>query len=365
MSTILTRSRASRRITSSEDRNESSDYISREELERIIEELRIKQQEEILKIREEAIELAKEAAVVATREAVRAAFAEINISRSNAQSSVIVPTSNACNCACATSSLPPIAALSATSRVVENSCPVVSQRDSSISISESRLELDTYDGSSSWNQYVKQFEMVAEYNRYSEEEKVVVLVSSLRGSARVILQNLSDEELRDFRKVKEELDFSFGEEHFSQISYSKFHNRKQGENEGLVSFALDLKRLVRLAYSGCNEETKDQVTCQQFISGIVDSEVRIILRLEGVSSLREALHRAKQVQAINGIEKIEREKECKSKKDSKKSITIGLNKSTTDLLCEQVSKHSENRSCWYCGEENHIKKVCPHRRRSV
>lgn len=365
----MTRSRATR-IPSSGNESQESDYIRREEFNRIIGELKTKQAEEIAKIRAEAMELAKEIAITAaaeaTREAVRVAMDEINNARSNAQSSVIVPSFTACNCACATSPLRPIAARSVNLSAVENSVSVaVSQKDPPIFVGDNRIEPDTFDGSGSWNQYVKQFKIITEYNKYSEEEKAMVLVASLRGSARAILLDLSDEELTDFQKVKGALDFTFGETHFTPISYAEFHDRKQGEKESLVKFAVDLKRLVRLAYPECNEETKDWVASQQFVLGIFDKETRLTLRLEGVSSLEAALTRAEEIEAIIAVEKEQRQQDCRTKRDSEKSKSIGSSKSTSDLIDEQDSNHSENRRCWFCGEADHIKKFCPHRRRSV
>ena len=96
---------------------------------------------------------------------------------------------------------------------------------------------------------------------------------------------MSGEEIKDYRKIKEELNFAFGKPNFDQISWAKILTRRRTANEGLEKFATDLKRLVKLAYSECEDKNRDSLDCSHSIFGITDIEIETIFMLEHVSSL--------------------------------------------------------------------------------
>src|SRR3978361_1245681 len=54
----------------------------------------------------------------------------------------------------------------------------------------------TYDGSTSWGMYKRQFEAAELSNRWSDEEKAIALVIALRGPALELLQTIPEEQLR-------------------------------------------------------------------------------------------------------------------------------------------------------------------------
>lgn len=354
---------------------ERSDYVTREEFEKmiaefkkIIQDLKIRQAEEISEIIRAAaetvkagtIEIAKAAAVNATREAVRVAIQEISPMRNDPQVPVIVQNvSNAGSQALARND----------SRQIQEreevlQTPVPADR-------RIRLKLETFDGSCSWSSYIKQFEIIAKYNGYSEQEKAVVLGCLLRGPARAILVCLNDDELKDFQKVTKELDLRFGEQHFEQFSFVEFHNRKQGKKESLGSFVMDLGRLVRLAYPDCTPEVTDKIACWQFIAGLANRSIRKMLRLENISSLGVAVSRTREIQAVNRIEEnqVARDREVCNYSSQNHQIrkSMGSTRRSPELEAthEEVRQEVDNRVCWSCGDRGHIKKNCSHRRKRV
>ncbi|KAJ8968446.1 hypothetical protein NQ317_004878 [Molorchus minor] len=52
----------------------------------------------------------------------------------------------------------------------------------------SKIKPPTYDGKTSWQTYIKQFDAAANVNNWSESEKATALIVSLRGDALEILQ---------------------------------------------------------------------------------------------------------------------------------------------------------------------------------
>ena len=55
-----------------------------------------------------------------------------------------------------------------------------------------------YDGRSSWDAYITQFEMLAQLNRWTEVEKATLLAVSLTGAAMTVLSNLSADRRSDY-----------------------------------------------------------------------------------------------------------------------------------------------------------------------
>jgi len=60
----------------------------------------------------------------------------------------------------------------------------------------------------------------------------------------------------------------------------------------------DLERLSQLAYPEGSQIIRDKIACAQFVSALSDRFVSRTLQLEGITSLREAIVRAKTVKLI-------------------------------------------------------------------
>ncbi|KAJ8035954.1 hypothetical protein HOLleu_19791 [Holothuria leucospilota] len=67
-----------------------------------------------------------------------------------------------------------------------------------------------YDGKTSWEDYLAQFEMVAELHRWSGGVKAMCLAASLRGDAQAILADLAAEKRRNYTDLVDALSSRFG-----------------------------------------------------------------------------------------------------------------------------------------------------------
>lgn len=118
--------------------------------------------------------------------------------------------------------------------------------------------------------------------------------------ARSVLETVQDIERPDFSELKSKFELRFGEGHLSQNCYHQFTNRKQHFGEDFAALGSELEKLLaRFAYPECTYAVRDKLACAQFISALTDS-VRRILQLEGITSLRLAIERAKVISIIHG-----------------------------------------------------------------
>jgi|GEM_PF-2455060 len=241
-----------------------------------------------------------------------------------------------------------------------------------------KLKPDTYDGSVSLNEFLVQFELIARVNRWSGDAKTAMMVSSLRGKARVVLESVQDLENLSYDELKSKLELRFGETHSSQNYYSQFTNRRQKFGEDIASFGSDLERLARLAYPECSQAIRDKIACAQFVSALSDRFVSRNLQLEGITSLREAIVRAKTIKLIQESNFEQRGKrvnfEGRGENRSNNNFREGNynNNFNNNFKGKEVkqNKFRENennrrkgiekgKECWECGKEGHFRSECP------
>ncbi|EZA61681.1 hypothetical protein X777_10513 [Ooceraea biroi] len=141
--------------------------------------------------------------------------------------------------------------------------------------------------------------LVARANGWGDATKAVALVSCLRGRARAVLGTLEDPELFAFSELKAKLEVRFGESAYAQDYYLQFTNRRQGSGEDFATLGAELERLSKLAYPECTTEAREKIACSQFVAALSDGYIRQALQLEGITSLRMAVERAKTVKIIN------------------------------------------------------------------
>jgi len=163
-----------------------------------------------------------------------------------------------------------------------------------------KIKPDTYDGKVPLREFLSQFLLIARANNWDETTKSVALAASLRGKARTVLETVENLENLNFAELKSKLELLFEEGNLTQNYYSLFTNRKQKFGEDLASFGAEIERLSRLAYHEYPYSIRDKIACAQFVSALSDNFVRRTLQLEGFTSLKLAIERAKVVKIIQG-----------------------------------------------------------------
>lgn len=229
-----------------------------------------------------------------------------------------------------------------------------------------KLKPDAYDGLTSLREYFVQFAYVARANGWDDSARAVALVSCLRGKARSVLDGLPEGGFLGFRELKERLELRFGESQYAQEHYLQFTSRRQKPGEDLAELGADLERLSRLVYAECSLEVRDKIACSQFISALMNNSIRRTLQLEGVSSLRRAIERAKTIRVINNSS--HEEKNVNSgiagenrKRWQEREEKRGFQENPRKREGKRPFSHQGKNTieCWLCGEKGHVRAVCP------
>ncbi|MGH0151575.1 UNVERIFIED_CONTAM: hypothetical protein FKN15_030359 [Acipenser sinensis] len=166
-----------------------------------------------------------------------------------------------------------------------------------------RQKPPTYDGKSSWETYITQFEIVSQLNNWTEEDKGAYLATSLKGEAMNILATVATQQRCNFIALCQALALRYGVEQQVAIARMQLRARKREVGETLPGFAGDLERLFRIAYPGSGSELQEQIVTEQFIEGLDYADLRIQVKLKSPKTLREALLAALQVETVFWAEK--------------------------------------------------------------
>ena len=212
----------------------------------------------------------------------------------------------------------------------------VTATDSVIREVKSSIKPPTFDGTTSWDNYKKQFDAAARANGWTTQEKAISLTMALRGNAVDILQTLPESELNDFEKLVKAVEVRYGHAHLEQVFQLQLKNRIQKSSETLQEFQSDIARLVRYAYPNAPETLLETLGVHAFVDGIRDVQVQQALRMARPRTIVDALTHALEVEV--------------AKETSRGHARL------RGVELEENGRRSLR--CWHCGELGHTRIKC-------
>ena len=212
-----------------------------------------------------------------------------------------------------------------------------------------------YEGRASWAAYQAQFEILASAQGWSEGEKAVQLVTSLKGPALDVLSQLAADQRTSYACVVDALERRYGHQHQEEVYRARFRGRMRARGESLQHLAQDLERLVRQAYPSAAEDLTTILARDQFVDALVDPQIKISVKQARAANLQEALAHALEFEAL--------------------MLTSGMRPAgSVDPAGRQRQDHRARRArpaeggegafrgkCWACGERGHRRGECTRR----
>jgi hypothetical protein len=118
-----------------------------------------------------------------------------------------------------------------------------------------------------------------------------------------VLNDMSPQDRYKYAKLDEALKERFGTDDQAELFKAKLRSRVKNKDESLQKLAHDVRRLVRLAYPNAAMKTHDDLTKDQFIEALGDSEIRWSVFQARPKNVTEALKVAMELEAFKESEK--------------------------------------------------------------
>lgn len=161
---------------------------------------------------------------------------------------------------------------------------------------------ESFTGEADWSEYISQFEVCAEWNKWTEKQKMQQLYVSLRGKARNVIRHDGEEKTITYKELVKRLEQRFSPDGQKNLYLAMLRNRQQKPKETLQEYTEAIRKLVHRAYKELPEEARDRIASDHFMGNLKDREIRTRVRLSHPATLDEALQNALEVTAVFQIE---------------------------------------------------------------
>ena len=177
----------------------------------------------------------------------------------------------------------------------QRSTSSTSQRQSSRHRHKHHIKIDKYDGSSCVEVFLCQFEGIADYNDWDEEDKLVHLKAALTGTASYLVYESRGLTYED---MKEKLRTRYGTREQQERFKVELRTRRRSHNESLQDLSHDIERLVALAYPDTSSELRDVLGRDAFIDALNNTSLEFKVKEKETPTLAKALTTALRLEAL-------------------------------------------------------------------
>ncbi|CAG2208750.1 unnamed protein product [Mytilus edulis] len=227
----------------------------------------------------------------------------------------------------------------------------------------------TFDGTSSWQDYLVHFEMVAEINGWDNISKALELATCLRGSAQAILSDLRPDLRRSFTHLVTALASRFQPSNQAELYRAQMKSTTREKNQSLPELAQDIKKLTRLAYPTAPMEVREQLARDCFIDSLNDADLEWAIFQGKPISIDDSVRIGLEFEAFaNGHRRKFNNRAGLRMQTGMIDIDEQDDYQQMNSIMDRIAKIESNRGpnqsqktdflCYFCGKAGHFKRDC-------
>jgi len=149
---------------------------------------------------------------------------------------------------------------------------------------------ETFSGEGSWDEWISHFENVAAVNAWDgDSAKLKWLKVRLTGRAQRAFQQFTEESRGSYSHAKKALQERFDPDSRRELYAVELNTRRKRKGEGWADFAEDLRRLTDKAYPDLQEEARERLALNGYLSQLSDPQVSFSVKQRQPRSLDEAV----------------------------------------------------------------------------
>ena len=177
------------------------------------------------------------------------------------------------------------------------------QRDASSSVDRHssrrkrrhQIKVDKYDGSSCVEMFLCQFEDIADYNDWNDDDKLAHLKAALTGSAKYLM---AESKGLLYEDMKEKLRRRYSNREQQERFKVELRTRRRRADESLQDLSHDVERLVALAYPDTSPDMRDILGRDAFIDALNNASLEFKIREKETPTMAKALTTAMRLEAL-------------------------------------------------------------------
>lgn len=227
---------------------------------------------------------------------------------------------------------------------------------------------EKYSGKICFEDYLKQFHIIAQINAWSDGDKCAFLLAMLQHRAQEFANDLPDHIRLSFAKLCDALLQQFGAHRLVDSYRHELLHCVQAKDEKFRDLGIRIRRLVSRAFPSTSFEGRESLGVYHFINAIKDPLVRIQVRRAGPQTLEQTIECAMRETDIQYGEKVKNQPRfqvavaepvkydeiVQQLKDQVSAMEKELKK-----FRNAESKQGKTVTCWYCDKAGHCKYSCP------
>ena len=158
------------------------------------------------------------------------------------------------------------------------------------------VRISEYDGESDLTAFLSRFDRMAQLYRWSEEEQILYLETSLKGAAADIVYEM--EPTTTIEEMKDMLRLRFGTERQGEVTRTELQHTRRQPGEPLQKLYRTIKKLMSVGYPGPATAMKNWIGRDHFLRALNDDLLSIQVSIQKPQTLEEALTAALELEAL-------------------------------------------------------------------